>query len=138
MNKKYERYIEYIVNDMQPPYFKNMGDNYGLRSDEYEFVLSKLYKKPVTVGYEVVYDYNNNRIYFEDSKGFWIKREYDQNGNEIYYENSYGYCHKREFDQNGNIIYFDDSGGYWAKREFDQNGNEIYYENSNGEIRDYR
>jgi len=47
MNKKYEIYIDYIVNGIQPPYFKNMRDQYGLRPDEYELVLSKLYDQPV-------------------------------------------------------------------------------------------
>ena len=42
MNKKYEKYINYIVNDIELPYFKNMGENYGLRPDEYELVIDKL------------------------------------------------------------------------------------------------
>lgn len=64
-----------------------------------------------------VYDKNNNKIYYEGSKGFWVKREYDENDNEIYYE-----C----------------SGGFWIKREFDENHNRIYYEDSNGVIIDNR
>jgi hypothetical protein len=31
-----------------------------------------------------------NQIYFENSDGYWVKREYDSEGNEIYYENSRG------------------------------------------------
>ncbi len=31
-----------------------------------------------------------NKLYFEDSYGYWSKSEYDSNGNEIYYENSNG------------------------------------------------
>ena len=62
-------------------------------------------------------DKNNNRIYYENSNGYWSKREYDKNNNEIYYE---------------------DSDGYWSRREFDSNHNQIYYENSNGEIIDNR
>lgn len=31
-----------------------------------------------------------NIIYFENSNGYWAKREYDSNGNQIYYENSNG------------------------------------------------
>ena len=34
---------------------------------------------------------NGNEIYYEDSKGFWCKREYDKNDNRTYYENSDGY-----------------------------------------------
>jgi hypothetical protein len=35
-------------------------------------------------------DKNNNRIYYEDSVGFWVKREYNKNNNEIYFEDSSG------------------------------------------------
>ena len=33
---------------------------------------------------------DGNVIYFEDSDGYWEKREYDKNGNEVYYESSNG------------------------------------------------
>ena len=120
MNKKYERYkryIEYIVNDIEAPYFINMRDNYGLRPDEYELVLSKVFNQPFTIKGNNVFDQNNNRIYWEDSYGYWFKNEYDSNGNNIYYE---------------------DSTGEWEKWEYDTNGNIIYYENSNGFIEDNR
>ena len=64
-----------------------------------------------------ILDKNGNNIYFEDSDGFWAKREYDSQGNQTYWENS---------------------DGYWAKREYNSQGNQIYYENSNGEIEDNR
>ena len=131
MNKKYERYIE-------PPYFKNMEDHYGLKEEEYELVLSKLFNQPVTIKGYNVYDTNGNRIYYEYSSGFWEKYEYDTNGNEIYTENGNGFWYKQEYDINGNVIYIDNSNGYWEKWEFDANGNEIYYEDSNGVIRDRR
>ena len=35
-------------------------------------------------------DKNGNQIYYEDSDGFWIKRECDSNGKHTYYEDSYG------------------------------------------------
>ena len=35
-------------------------------------------------------DKNGKAIYWEDSGGFWAKREYDSEGNNIYYENSNG------------------------------------------------
>jgi len=57
-------------------------------------------------------DKKGKQIYFENSDGFWTKREYDQNGKEIYYENSNGFWTKREYDQNGNQIYYEDSNGY--------------------------
>jgi hypothetical protein len=35
-------------------------------------------------------DSEGNRIYLEDSNGYWAKYEYDSEGKEIYWENSYG------------------------------------------------
>jgi len=64
-----------------------------------------------------ILDKNGNNIYFEDSDGFWAKREYDSQGNQTYWENS---------------------DGYWAKREYNSQGNQIYYENSDGDIIDNR
>jgi hypothetical protein len=117
MNKKYERYINYIVNELEPPYFINMGDMYGLRPEEYELVLSKVFNQPVTIKGRSVYDSKYYLIYLEYSDGYWEKSEYDQYGNRIYVENS---------------------DGYWFKKEYDQYGNRIYYENSTGHIEDRR
>ena len=120
MNKKYERYkryIEHIVNDIESPYFINMIDNYGLKDNEYELVLSKVYEQPVSIKDNYVFDSNGNVIYQEDSNGYWYKKEYDTNNNEIYFEKN---------------------NGYWEKYEYNSNNNEIYYENSNGVIIDKR
>ena len=138
MNKKYKKYIDYIVNDIEAPYFINMRDSYGLSEKEYSLVLSKVFNEPVTIRGNYVYNTNGNRIYYEDSDGFWYKREYDTNGNEIYSEDSNGYWVKWVYDTNGKVIYFEDSDGSWEKYEFDTNGNEIYFEDSNGVIRDNR
>ena len=81
---------------------------------------------------------NGNCIYWEDSDGYWSKREYDANGNCIYGEDSDGHWVKREYDANGNCIYSEDSDRYWAKHEYDVNGNRIYFENSDGVIEDNR
>ena len=83
-------------------------------------------------------DKNNNEIYFEDSDGYWWKREYDSNNNSIYYETSDGGWVKREYDSNNNRIYWENSNGYWVKQEFDSNNNEIYSEDSYGYIIDKR
>jgi hypothetical protein len=83
-------------------------------------------------------DSNGNRIYWENSNGYWIKREFDSKGNRIYYEDSNGYWSKSEYDSNGNEIYYEDSEGDWCKYEYDSNGNIIYYENSKGYILDER
>jgi len=84
MNKKYERYIEYIVSDIQPPYFKNMREMYGLSEKEYELVLSKVFNQPVYVLGGNVVNQKGNLIYNENSNGDWGKNEYDANGKKIY------------------------------------------------------
>jgi hypothetical protein len=120
MNKKYERYINFIADDIQAPYFINMKQMYGLRPDEYELVLNKVYNQPVTTNgrwEKFVYDSNDNEIYWEDSNSNWVKQEYD--------------------DQ-GKIIYWEDNTGFWYKYEYDDYGYENYYENSDGEIEDNR
>ena len=117
MNKRYERYINYIVNDLEIPYFINMRNNYGSSPDEYELVLSKVYNQPVTIKGDYIYDSQGNKIYYENSDGYWEKWEYDNQGNKIY---------------NGN------STGYWKKYEYDERGKPIYYEDSYGNIADHR
>jgi len=117
MNKKYEKYINYIVNDIKPPYFINMRDNYGLKDSEYKLILSKVFNQPVTIKGNYVYNTNSKLIYLENHNGYWEKREYDQYNN---------------------IIYHEKSDGFWKKYEYDANGNKIYYEDSNGRIYDYR
>jgi len=62
----------------------------------------------------------------------------DKNGNKIYSEDSCGYWYKREFDKNKNEIYFENSNGYWIKREHDENNNQIYFEDLYGIIKDDR
>jgi hypothetical protein len=65
----------------------------------------------------IITDKNENEIYWEDSNGFWVKKE---------------------FDSDENLIYFEDSDGYWIKRMYDSDGNLIYDENSYGYIIDDR
>ena len=62
-------------------------------------------------------DKNGNKIYYENSTGFWVKLEYDSQENETYFENCYG---------------------FWTKREYDSGGNEVYYEDSDGDIEAFR
>ena len=112
MNKKYEKYINYIVSDIEAPYFINMRDNYGLKDDECVLVLSKIFNQPVRIKGISVYNTNGNEIYYEGSNGYWSKQEYDTNGNHIYYEKSSGYWHKYEYDEQGNEIYYETSNGY--------------------------
>ena len=70
MNEKYQRYIDYIVNDIEAPYFENMRDMYGLKDGEYSLVLSKVYNQPVSIKIDrYVYDTDGNLIYYENSDG---------------------------------------------------------------------
>ena len=62
----------------------------------------------------------------------------DKDGNTIYYEDSDGYWFKREYDAHGNEIRCEYSDGYWVKREWDAQGKKIYYETSDGIIKDRR
>ena len=123
---------------LEPPYFINMKDEYGLSPDEYIPTLSKLFDQPVSIKGGSVYDTNGKEIYYEDSHGFWSKYEYDDQGNRIYYERSDGYWEKYEYDTNGNKIYYEDSDGFWIKREYNDQGDLIYIEDSNGYIEDNR
>ena len=142
MNKKYQKYIEYIVNELEPPYFINMKDQYGLSHDEYELVLSKVFNQPVNIqgvyNDNYVYDNQYHKLYQESSNGYWEKWEYNNQGNRIYYEHSNGYWYKKEYDGQGNQIYFENSNGFWVRYKYDEQGNKIYHEDSNGEIRDNR
>ena len=83
-------------------------------------------------------DDNGNKIYHEDSNGYWWKKEYDDANNLVYCECSDGCWCKKEFDAEGNEVYYEGSDGYWEKREFDDNGNQIYCEDSDGYISDKR
>ena len=131
MNKKYQRYINYIVNDIQPPYFKNMEEMYGLKSKEYELVMSKVFGQPVE--WE---DNATNRMggWSNPTENYLV----DKRGNYVYEEDSDGDWTKREYDINGNIVYLENNEGDWHKWEYDSNGNNIYYENSTGVVRDNR
>jgi len=53
-------------------------------------ILKKLHIDTVIHNPIVLYDSNNNRIYYENSNGFFYIKEFDSNNNEIYCENSNG------------------------------------------------
>jgi hypothetical protein len=52
--------------------------------------VAQLLKHDFDKGPLYLYDSNGNLIYYENSSGYWWKREYDVNGNQIYFENSNG------------------------------------------------
>ena len=62
----------------------------------------------------------------------WI---HDTNGYETYYEDSDGYWCRKEHDSDGNKTYHENSNGFWYKKEYNSDGEVTYYENSHGEKR---
>ena len=98
MKDKYKKYIDYIVSDIELPYLKSL-DQYGLKDNEKELVLSKVYNQPVIVRNNHVYNTDGNIMYYENNSGFWIKYEYDANDNETYYEDSTGYIIDNRYER---------------------------------------
>ena len=82
-----------------------------------------------TIAQQINWDFGANGSFLE------IK---DKNGKRIYFENSSGFWSKREYDSEGNEIYVEKSDGTWLKREYNSRGNMIYFENSDGQIVDNR
>ena len=111
MNKKYENYINHIVSDLEIPYFFNMENQYGLRPDEYELVLSKVIDEPISVEGNNILNKHGKVIYYEIGDGSWVRYEYDNQGNQIYFENSNGFWFKKEYDNQGNLIYHENNNG---------------------------
>ncbi len=136
MDIKKDMFIERVLSIIELPYIKSL-DSMGIDDENTQkLILSKLFNDDIVMydGDEInIYNSNGNKIYYEDSEGYWVKYEYDTNGNQIYFENSNGEWYKYEYDSRGNKVYYEDSEGYWVKYEYDSNGNEIYYEDSDGE-----
>jgi hypothetical protein len=59
----------------------------------------------------IIKDSNGNEIYYEDAKGYWVKREYNSQNDHVYSENSNRDWVKNEYDSNGKHVYFESSGG---------------------------
>ena len=91
MNNKYKKYIDYIANDIQVPYLKSL-EPYGLKQEEIDLVLSKVFNQPVKFVVNRVFNKDNNELYYERSDGYWIKSIFDEQGNEINFYDSDGYC----------------------------------------------
>ena len=132
-----QRYINGIIKIIKPPYLNFLKVN-EVPEELWNEILTKVFNQEVIISNNVIYDLNDNEIYYEDYDGFWSKKEYDENNNIIYFENSDGFWKKYEYDSNNNKIYYEDSNGFWSKSEYDSNNNEIYYEDSTGTIIDKR
>jgi len=74
----------------------------------------------------------DKEIYYEDSTGYWFKKEYNGNGNVARWEDSTGYWAKWEYNANGNVARREDSTGYWLKCEYDADVNLVYMETQDG------
>ena len=79
MNVKHQKYIEYIAKDIELPYLKSL-EAYGLKKDEVDLVLSKLFNEPVIYIKQTggVYNKNRDNIYREMSDGSWERRIYNK------------------------------------------------------------
>lgn len=73
----------------------------------------------------IIEDKDGNVIYWENSSGFWRKREYDSNGKPIYKENSDGFWERYEYDSNGKLIHCEDSILSLNKRPKSCNGETV-------------
>ena len=111
MNVKHQKYIDYIAKDIELPYLKSLKP-YGLKQDEMNMVLSKLFNEPVIYIKPLrgVYNKNRSNIYMESTNGIWCKYGYDNNGNIIYWENSNGFWNKWEYDGEGCLTAVKDNG----------------------------
>lgn len=111
MNKKLQRYINHIVENIDPPYVQNMKELYKITSEGAILsILCKLYDIPVIItstGNDSSYniqDDKGNTLYYETPSGQWTLAEYDSNGNKTYYEDISGLRVKREYDTNGEVV----------------------------------
>ena len=64
--------------------------------------IAKLLKYDFAKGSLSLFDSNGNQTYFENSDGYWSKREYNSNGKETYYENSKGIIRDNRHKENCN------------------------------------
>ena len=59
-------------------------------------------------------------------------------GKQVYYENSKGYWARREYNEADQEVYVQTCTGYWHKCEYNDEGKQFYFENSLGTVRDNR
>jgi hypothetical protein len=90
METKLERYIEFIVENIKPPYFKNIVEQYGLSGDNVLDVIHKLYDEPIKIDHRNIYNSKGKRIYYESSNGSWSKEIYNNKNNVITIEQGDG------------------------------------------------
>jgi len=81
--------------------------------------IAQLLKHDFNKGSLFLYDSNLNKIYYEDSTGYWDKIEYDSNGNIIYFEDSLGFINDNRPKPSceGKVVEID--GKRYQLKEFD-------------------
>ena len=74
MKDKYKKYIDYIASDIELPYLKYLN-MYGLKQDEVNLVLSKLFNETVIYINQTggVYNKNRDKIYVDSTNGILCK-----------------------------------------------------------------
>jgi hypothetical protein len=88
------------------------------------------------------FDSNGKRTYYENAKGYWVKREYNSDGKCTYCENTkkaggYHDKWKKEYDVYGNVVYYEDlrdklEEPYWYRCEFKAKKQCLSFINSDG------
>ena len=93
---KHYRILDKISDHVQLPYFDSMVGLTIYDVDDQLYIMKKILGNDIYIRGNVIYDHrvnneNGNEIYFENSNGFWEKREYNDNGKiMLYYEDSHG------------------------------------------------
>lgn len=135
-----EKLVNIMVNSVksglvEPPYVKNLGEDYILGSKEIYSVLRQIFNsnKIKVSGYGVeVYDNKGRDIYYEDPKsGDWEEKKYSDDDKEEVIIGPDGW-EKWKFDDNHRVIYHESDTGFWVKFEYNEKGREIYREASDG------
>jgi hypothetical protein len=120
-NKSINESVDNIVNEIKPPYFRNLG-KMRIGPNRYNEIFSKILNQPVRIenydnGDYMIFNSNGKYIYQEFYvDGYWEKLKYDDNGNQIYYEDSKGTWWKKEYDENGKLVYHEKSDGHYYKK----------------------
>lgn len=117
---KKDRYYDKLSKVIRPPYFLDLI-SLGVSDDEWDMVLSKVFKQPVRVSTFYLGNDLNGGIVI------------DRKTNILYHEGEGEYI-IREFDKNNNVTYIltDDGRGkqYWEKTKYNNDGEVVHQETS--------
>jgi len=99
-------YLKRVSKRLEPPYFYNMIEQFGVTNpNDQNEVLKYIYGVDIKILKErkniTIYSVHSStglEFYYEDTTGYWSKKEYDSNGNNIYYINHF-------YNLKGNFFY---------------------------------